>query len=85
MSMPETSMDENHTSSVPARQYPACRATIFYEVDMGFQATEASGAPPALEPNDVAARAPLERFSVGQSDPKTFFLFMIPGKTVNHI
>jgi hypothetical protein len=30
----------------PARQYPACRATTFYEVDMGFQATEVSGAPP---------------------------------------
>src|ERR1700722_12918052 len=56
----------------PARQYPACRATTFYEVYMGFQATEVSGAPPALEPNDVAARAPLERFSEGQSDWKLF-------------
>jgi hypothetical protein len=51
----------------PARQYPACRATTFYEVDMRFQATEVFGAPPALEPNDVAARAPLERFCEGQS------------------
>jgi hypothetical protein len=40
----------------------------FYEVDMGFQATAVSGVPPALGPNDVAARAPLKRFSGGQSD-----------------
>jgi hypothetical protein len=29
------------------RQYPACRATTFHEVDTGFQATEVSAAPPA--------------------------------------
>jgi hypothetical protein len=35
---------------------------------MGLQATEVSGEPPVLEPNDVASRAPSERFSEGQSD-----------------
>jgi hypothetical protein len=48
-----------------ARQYRACRATTFYEADMEFQAIAISAVPPALEPNDAAARAPLRRFSEG--------------------
>jgi hypothetical protein len=63
--------------SGPAQQYLAYRATTFYEADMGFQATGVSGAPPAPEPNDVAAPAPLERFSEGQSD-RNFFSFSSP-------
>jgi hypothetical protein len=56
----------------PAGQYPACRATTFDEVDMGFQAPGVFGAPLALELNDVAARAPLERFVVDLSDQEFY-------------